>query len=180
MESTQNNAVLDSIQMMTNKLFSSIDKYMLSNLDRIAFLNSTNINLRGIVIGFDKIINVLQYVAESLIYGFVIYYLFLFLISKITSSKENALENPISFFSKALITIILIRASVDICQFIIDLNSDFSKSLSNILAGNTSKTNFSFRAFIESMNRNYMLKGNEIDVFSLPRYIKRFCLFRYA
>lgn len=103
MESSNNvtEIIIDTINSIFENLFSSIDNNLYSVLDEITFISSDILNDKT----FENIFgtstsNGLLLIANSLLFGFVLYYAVRYLMSHIT---YNRIENPFSFIIKIII-----------------------------------------------------------------------------
>lgn len=93
--------IIDTINSIFENLFSSIDNNLYSVLDEITFISSDILNDKT----FENIFgtstsNGLLLIANSLLFGFVLYYAAKYLMSHIT---YNRIENPFSFIIKIII-----------------------------------------------------------------------------
>ncbi len=170
-----NNAVLNTIQSMTNQIFTSIDKSLIDVLDRFVYVDESLLRENTIFIFTSKIEMTMRVIAESLLLGYVIYYLTRYLISRITAVNKDDLENPAIFFVKMVLISIAIFYSTDICKMIVEINSNITKDFGNNLT--TSGLLPTFNRFLHTVN--YTLLGGEesINIFSLDGIFKGFVSF---
>ena len=103
MESSNNvtEIIIDTINSIFENLFSSIDNNLYSVLDEITFISSNILNDKT----FENVFgtstsNGLLLIANSLLFGFVLYYAVKYLMSHITYHR---IENPFSFIIKIII-----------------------------------------------------------------------------
>ena len=103
MESSNNvtEIIIDTINSIFENLFSSIDNNLYSVLDEITFMSSNILNDKT----FENVFgtstsNGLLLIANSLLFGFVLYYAVKYLMSHITYHR---IENPFSFIIKIII-----------------------------------------------------------------------------
>ncbi len=171
----ENNAVLNTIQSMTNQIFTSIDKSLIDVLDRFVYVDESLLRENTIFIFTSKIEMTMRVIAESLLLGYVIYYLIRYLISRITAVNKEDLENPAIFFVKMVLVSIAIFYSTDICKTIVEINSNITKDFGNNLT--TSGILPTFNRFLHTVN--YTLLGGEenINIFSLDGIFKGFVSF---
>ena len=171
----ENNAVLNTIQSMTNQIFTSIDKSLIDVLDRFVYVDESLLRENTIFIFTSKIEMTMRVIAESLLLGYVIYYLIRYLISRITAVNKEDLENPAIFFVKMVLVSIAIFYSTDICKTIVEINSNITKDFWNNLT--TSGILPTFNRFLHTVN--YTLLGGEenINIFSLDGIFKGFVSF---
>ena len=93
--------IIDTINSIFENLFSSIDNNLYSVLDELTFISSNILNDKT----FENIFgtstsNGLLLIANSLLFGFVLYYAVKYLMSHITYHR---IENPFSFIIKIII-----------------------------------------------------------------------------
>lgn len=124
--------VSNLISSLINSLLTSLDSNIFSVLDELAFIRSSTISDKYFSSFFTKQSSIVS-LAEALVFGFLLYYAIAYLFSIITCSN---FQRPLSFVTKLLLTAILIRFSLPICEKIIDLFyliSSIVKSLGNSL-----------------------------------------------
>ena len=124
--------VSNLISTLVNNLLSSIDSNIFSVLDELAFLKSSSISDKYFLSFFARQSGVVS-LAEALILGVLIYYAISYLFSVITCSNY---QKPIYFITKLIVTAILIRFSLSICEKIIDifyLISTIVKTIGNVI-----------------------------------------------
>ena len=139
MESYQSNitqTIIDTINTIFNKLFSSIDNSLYSLLDNLFFIDENILkeNYLKILLG-NSVSKSLLILANSLLVGFCVYYCFKLLFSHFSYIE---LEKPHEFIFKLLIYGICINYSYFICEkllFSIDglLKSFISIGLFNLI-----------------------------------------------
>lgn len=93
--------ILDTINSIFEKLFSSIDNSLYSTLDKIVFIDSSILDDKN----FEKILGTsttdgILIIANSLLLGFILYYAIKYMLSHIT---YKPVEHPFSFFIKLII-----------------------------------------------------------------------------
>lgn len=168
------NIVIQTIQEIFKRIYTSIDNNIISVLDNIAFLNSSIIKDKSIIniMGDGKKFGTIQ-IAYTLIFGILIYYGITNLINKI--SNENKLDNPAIFTMKVILNSIYIIYSFSICMTIININSLITEEIL-IFGKNITGENISFNHLIEKINR-LVISGDEISFFSIDGVIKSFVSF---
>lgn len=154
-----------SINDMLSKVFSSIDNTVYSTLDEFTFINSDILNDTY----FTKIFglpgeNGLLLIANSLTFGYLIYYAFKLLFSYLGITE---VEKPLPFLFKLLLCSILMNSSLFVCDEIIYLNSILSSAIRNI--GETVlNTKIDFSSLVLKLNTIISFNNtSSIDFFSL-------------
>lgn len=161
--------ICDSLNHIFFKLFSSIDNTIDSTLDDILFIRSDmieNSNFRQLF-GTDTT-NGLLLIANSLIFGILLFYVFRFALSHLTYSK---IDSPYQFIFKCIIFIACMNSSFWICEKIIDfiaLLSDSICELGNSLTGH----HINFSNLISQINSALYPSPETFDLFSLDSILK--------
>ena len=161
--------ICDSLNHIFFKLFSSIDNTIDSTLDDILFIRSDmieNSNFRQLF-GTDTT-NGLLSIANSLIFGILLFYVFRFALSHLTYSK---IDSPYQFIFKCIIFIACMNSSFWICEKIIDfiaLLSDSICELGNSLTGH----HINFSNLISQINSALYPSPETFDLFSLDGILK--------
>lgn len=93
--------IIDTINTIFESLFASIDNNLYSVLDEITFVSSDILNDNN----FEKIFgtstsNGILLIANSLLFGFLLYYALRYLMSHIT---YHPVENPFRFIMKLIV-----------------------------------------------------------------------------
>lgn len=171
----ENNAVLNTIQIMTNRIFNSIDDNLVGVLDRLVFLDNNVFIDNSMAIHIYKIASTMKVIAESILIGYVIYYLIRYLISRITMTSKEDLENPLTFFTKVILCGIAMYNSGEICKFLINLNSNISTDLFENMIGITGIPGF--KIFLNTINRSLLGGQDSFDIFSIDGIFKGFISF---
>lgn len=166
--------ILNSINELFSKLFSSIDNTIYSVLDDIIFIKPDILSNSA----FQKILgenssNGILLICNSLILGFIIYYSINYLISHLTYSK---IDSPKQFIFKAIIFIAVMNSSLWICEQIINIISLITVGLSE-LGLNLFNSTLTFSNFIENINQNIYSSNTELSIFSFDGIIKSFTSF---
>ena len=163
--------IIKTINSLFDNLFSSIDNNLYNILDDITFINSNILkdNLFLNIFGTNSQNGILL-IANSLIVGIVLYYLFKLLYSHFLSIE---IEKPIQFLFKLIIFTIIINCSFFICEQLITINSYISSSIREI--GETLfKVNISFTELVKKLNSVINISSSNFNAFSLDGIIKSF------
>lgn len=164
--------ILNSINELFSKMFSSIDNSIYSLLDDITFITPDLLSKTS----FEKMLgnssNGIILICNSLVLGFILYYSINYLISHLTYSK---VDSPKQFIFKAIIFIAIMNSSLWICEQIINIISIITISISNI-GQNLFGTNISFSSFIDNINKSIYI-NNAFNIFSFDGIIKSFTSF---
>ena len=166
--------ILNSINELFSKLFSSVDNSIYSVLDDITFVNPDILSNSAFqkILGSSSSEGILL-ICNSLILGFIIYYSINYLISHLTYSK---IDSPKQFIFKCIIFIAIMNSSFWICEEIISIISIITNGISEIgLDLFNSKINFS--NFINNINKNIYLSQYSFSIFSFDGIIKSFTSF---
>ena len=166
--------ILNSINELFSKLFSSVDNSIYSVLDDITFVNPDILSNSAFqkILGSSSSEGILL-ICNSLILGFIIYYSINYLISHLTYSK---IDSPKQFIFKCIIFIAIMNSSFWICEEIISIISIITNGISEIgLDLFNSKINFS--NFINNINQNIYLSQDSFSIFSFDGIIKSFTSF---
>lgn len=163
--------IINTINEIFSKLFSSIDNTIYTLLDDIVFITPNILHENS----FEKILgtsnfNGILLICNSLVLGFLLYYAINYLISHLTYSK---IESPKQFVFKSIIFIALMNSSFWICEEIINIINLITISLSN-LSDNLFGLEISFQNFIENLNKLVYLSDSSFDLFSFEGIVKTF------
>ena len=165
------NTIIQTINSIFQTLFSSIDNSVYKILDEITFVNS-NILTDSI---FEKLFgtnssNGLLLIANSLLFGFSLYYAIRLLYSYYMNLQ---IERPFQFVSKLLIFGIVMNCSYLICKQFLELNSFISDAIRNI-GGKILGSEISFSGLITQLNNYISINEESFTVFSFDGMIKSF------
>lgn len=166
--------ILNSINELFSKLFSSVDNSIYSVLDDITFINPDILSNNAFqkILGNSSSEGILL-ICNSLLLGFIIYYAINYLISHLIYSK---IDSPKQFIFKCVIFIAIMNSSFWICEEIINIVSIITNGISEIgLDLFDSKINFS--NFINNINQNIYLSQESFSIFSFDGIIKSFTSF---
>lgn len=154
-------------------LFSSIDNNIYSVLDDITFVNKDilNDNLMEKLLGINSYSGIIL-IANSLIFGFAIFYAIRYLSSIYSNSQ---VEKPYQFIFKLIIVSISVNSTYFICEQILELNFLISGSIRSI-GENLLHMSISFEDLKLKIN-SLFYSGTTLNVFSFDGIIKSFTLF---
>ena len=154
-------------------LFSSIDNNIYSVLDDITFVNKDilNDNLMEKLLGINSYSGIIL-IANSLIFGFAIFYAIRYLSSIYSNSQ---VEKPYQFIFKLIIVSICVNSTHFICEQILELNFLISGSIRSI-GENLLHMSISFEDLILKIN-SLFYSGTTLNVFSFDGMIKSFTSF---
>ena len=166
--------ILNSINELFSKMFSSIDNTIYSVLDEVTFINNTILENDS----FKKILGEssqdgILLICNSLVLGFIIYYAINYLFSHLTYSK---IDSPKQFIFKSIIFIAIMNSSLWICLEIINIISVITDGISYI-SQNLFGIQISFSNFIDNINKNLYIQNEAFNVFSIDGIIKSFVSF---
>ncbi len=171
MENNSNitSTIIDTINTILGNLFASIDNKLYEVLDDITFISSDIINDSY----FEKILgtsasNGLLLIANSLLFGFILYYAIKYLFSHFT---YNQVESPTQFVFKCIIFCICINFSYFIIEQLLNIVSIISLAIREIGEILFHK-NICFSELILNINNFLAIDTASIDVFSLDGIIK--------
>lgn len=161
--------ILETINTLLGNLFSSIDNNIYTVLDDITFVSSDIIYDSY----FEKILgtstsNGILLIANSLLFGFVLYYAVKYLLAHFTYKTA---ENPLQFVLKAIIFGICINFSYFFIEQFLDIVSDITLAIRGI-GENLFHKNICFSELILEINNTISVGSSSIDVFSLDGLIK--------
>jgi len=169
LDSSQISSVIsNTINEMFYKIFSSIDNSLYSVLDDLTFINSDILNDDYFIDIFGlSSKNGILLIANSLIFGYLIYYGFKLILSYLGVTQ---VERPIQFLLKLTIYSICINFSLFICDEIIYIISIISSSIRQV-GEYLFNTEICFSNIIIKLNSVISINEN-IDIFSLDGIIK--------
>lgn len=160
--------IINTINTILQNLFSSIDNNLYEVLDDITFISSDIIYDSF----FEKILgtsssNGILLIANSLLFGFILYYSIRYLFSHFTYSQ---IESPNQFIVKCIIFCICINSSYFFIETLLNIVSNITLLIRGI-GENLLHTNICFSELILNIN-NYFDNNSNIDIFSLDGIIK--------
>ena len=174
MENYQSNitqTIIDTINSIFNQLFSSIDNNLYSILDKLLFINEDILkesfleNLLG-----NSFSNNLLIIANSLLFGFSLYYCFKLFFSHFSYLE---IEKPYQFVFKLLVFGICINFSYFICEKILSINYLISSSICAV-GKNIFNIDISFSNLILELNSIISIEQSSFNIFSVDGIIKSF------
>ena len=160
--------IINTINTIFQKLFSSIDSNLYNVLDDLIFINKNILKDKY----FNKLFgtstaNGILLISNSLLIGFIIYFATKYMLSNFTYNK---IENPIQFIFKCIIFGICMNSSFFIIEEILNLNSiicDLIKGLGEDLFNK----NICFTELINEININLSINGESLDIFTVDGLI---------
>ena len=163
--------IIRTINSLFENLFSSIDNNIYNLLDDITFVNSNILkdNFFKNIFGTTSQNGILL-IANSLIIGMILYYLFRLLYSHFLSIE---IEKPIQFLFKLIILAIVINCSFFICEQLITINSYISSAIREV-GESLFKVNISFTELVKKLNSVVSISTSNFNAFSLDGIIKSF------
>lgn len=171
MENNSNitDTIINTINTILQNLFSSIDNNLYAILDDITFINSNIINDSY----FEKILgtsssNGILLIANSLLFGFILYYSIKYLFSHFTF---NRVESPMQFVLKCIIFCICINSSYFFIEQLLNITSYITLAIRSI-GENLFNKSICFSELILNINNFISVNTTSLDVFSLDGLIK--------
>ena len=161
--------ILNTINSIFEKLFSSIDNELYSILDDLIFISSDilyNDNFLNII--GKSPTNGILLVSNSLLIGFVLFYSIKYLISHL---NYNKIESPSSFIFNIIIFGLIMNFSFDILKLILDLNSYISLSI-RAIGEELFHISISFSELITNINKTLSINFTSFNIFSIDGLIK--------
>ena len=160
--------VIETINEIFKKLFSSIDTELYEVLDELTFVNSDILNDKFFAEIFGtSATNGILLISNALLLGFILYFAIKYLTSNLTYSR---IENPVQFIFKLIIFGICMNGSYFIIEQVLDLNSNISLAIRSI-GEDIFKKDISFSLLIDTINENLSI-NESLDIFSLDGLIK--------
>lgn len=164
-------SIMQNINTIFSNFFSSLDMNIYSILDDIIFVNSDILNNSFItkILGASPTSGLLL-LCNSLLFGFILYYIISLLLSKVVLFR---LQTPYQFICKLLLISILINYSSSICGFLLDLNSNISLTIRSIGEG-LFNSEICFSALEDKINIYMFDSSNSFNIFSIQGFLKTF------
>ncbi len=162
-------SIINTINFIFQKLFSSIDNNLYSVLDDVAFIDSSIIHYSN----FDQLLGAstsqgILLISNSLLLGFILYYSFRYLMSHIIATKS---EFPSSFIFKLILYGLLMNFSFFILEYVLDLFSYITLSITD-LGHSLYNKDVSFSELISIINSDISISTSSLDIFSLDGIIR--------
>ncbi len=172
MEETATNVtdtIINTINTIFEKLFSSIDNNLYSVLDEITFITSDILNDKY----FEKIFgtstaNGILLIANSLLVGLLIYFAIKYLLSNFTYSR---VESPSQFIFKIILCGICMNFSYFLIEEFIDIISNVSLAIRD-LGEDLFKKDICFSELITTINNSLAINTTSVNIFSIDGLIK--------
>lgn len=166
-----NSIITDTINSLFSSLFSSIDNSIYAILDDITFIDTTIISddVFKNILGASSNTGILI-VANTLLFGIILYYAVSRLISYFTGSE---VQNSKSFIFRAVVFGIFMNSSYFICEQVINFNSLISLSIRNIGEIIYNKE-ICFATFINEINSFISISNDSFNLFSVDGIIRSF------
>ena len=169
-------AISSTINNLFSNLFSSVDNNLYNTLDDLLFINTDILNDSF----FKKLFGTsntegLLLVCNSIVLGFILYYLISLLLSHITFSQ---VQRPAQFVFRLIICIILVNFSYFICEKLLYILQFFSLSIREI-GENIFGTNICLSTFIEKINSSITSNSASFNIFTIDGLIKGFASFSF-
>lgn len=163
--------IIQSVNTIFSNFFSSLDSNIYSILDDLVFINSDILNDSFIsnILGVSPTSGLLL-LCNSLLFGFILYYITSLILSHIVLFK---LQTPYQFVCKLIIISILINHTYDICSFLLDLNSNISLVIRSI-GEDLFKSEICFSALESRVNPYISDLSNSLNLFSIQGFLKSF------
>ncbi len=163
--------IIQTISTIFSNLFSSLDSNIYSILDDIIFINSDILNDSFIsnILG-NSFTSGLLLLCNSLLFGFILYYIISLILSHIILFK---LQTPYQFICKLIIIAILVNYTHDICAFLLDLNSNISYAICSI-GEDLFKSEICFSVLGNKINPYISDFSNSFNLFSIQGFLKSF------
>lgn len=173
MEETLNSPsnIVKTITTVFSNFFSSFDENIFSILDDIIFVNPDILKDSFItnILGTSATTGLLL-LCNSLLFGFVIYYIISLILSHIILFK---LQPPYQFICKLLIISILINNTYNICGFLLDLNSNISWAIRS-LGEELFNSDICFTTLGNKINPVISNFSDNFNLFSIQGFLKSF------
>lgn len=163
------NIIISTINTILENLFSSIDNTLYSVLDDITFISSDILDTAY----FQKILGMsassgILIIANSLLFGFLLYFSIKYLLSHFYSIN---IEAPYQFIFKLLFFGIAMNCSYFIVKQILDFSSNITLSIRN-LGENIFNTEICFSSLINEINSTIGINSITTNIFSVDGLIK--------
>ena len=157
------NIIINTINIIFQNLFSSIDSKLYDILDNLAFINTDILKDKYFsnIFGTSTTSGILL-ISNSLLIGIIIYFSIKFLMSRFI---DNKIESPIQFIFKLLIFGICMNSAYFIIEQIIKLNFNISAAIMSIGEDIFGKK-ICFSSLIYNINLS-LSKSNELNIFTI-------------
>lgn len=161
--------IMNTINTLFSNIFSSIDNTLYAILDDITFLSETILHTPYFktILGTSTTNGILL-IANSLIFGFVLYYAIQLLLSNLGITQVS---RPASFLFKLLFFSICMNSSFFLCEQILFLNSTVSTAIRELGENLFGKT-ICFSTLIDKLNSIIHIEENSLNLFSIDGLLK--------
>ena len=165
---TLSQQIMQTIGTFFSNFFASLDANIYLILDDIIFINSDILNDSFInnILG-NSFTSGLLLLCNSLLLGFVIYYIISLILSHLFLFN---IQSPHQFIFKLIIISIIINYTYDICGFFINLISNISLVIRSI-GEDMFNTEICFSSLEKIINPNF---SNNFNLFSINGFLKSF------
>ncbi len=158
------NIIITTINTILENLLSSIDNSLYSVLDDVTFISSDILETSY----FQKILGMsassgILVIANSLLFGFLIYFSIKYLLSHFYSIE---IEAPYQFIFKLIFFGLAMNFSYFIIEQILDIFSNITLSIRSI-GENIFNTQICFSSLINKINSTIGIDSNSINIFSV-------------
>ena len=162
-------SIINTINTIFDKMFSSIDEKLYEVLDDLTFIGSNILDDKhfGKILGTSTTNGILL-IANALLIGFLLYFAIKYLFSNFTYTR---IENPIQFIFKIIIFAILMNSSYFIIEKILDLNYNICSAIRG-LGEDLFNEEICFNNLIKTINKNLEIDKGSFDIFSVDGLIK--------
>ena len=162
-------SIINTINTIFDKMFSSIDEKLYEVLDDLTFISSNILEDKhfGKILGTSTTNGILL-IANALLIGFLLYFAIKYLFSNFTFTR---IENPTQFIFKIIIFAILMNSSYFIIEQILDLNYNLCSAIRG-LGEDLFNEEICFSNLIKTINKNLEIDKGSFDIFSVDGLIK--------
>ena len=170
-ETSSINSIIQIINTIFQNFFSSIDNSLYGTLDKLTFIDSSILNYSI----FKKIFgtsntNGLLLLANSLLFGFAIYYAIRLMYSYYINLS---IEKPYQFVFKLIIFGITMNCSYFICKELLEINSFITDAIRSI-GTNLLGKEICFSELITQLNKIISINESDFSIFSFDGILKGF------
>ena len=162
-------SIIQTINTIFEKLFSSIDNNLYSVLDEMTFVGPNILQDKN----FEKIFgtsasNGILLIVNSLLLAIILYFAIKLFLSNITYSQ---VEKPYQFLFRLIICGICMNFSFFIIELFLGINENFTLAIRQ-LGENLFGKQVCFSELISSINSSIAIDTSSIDIFSLDGLVK--------
>ena len=161
--------IIQTINTIFEKLFSSIDNSLYGMLDDLVFIKTDILNQTNLenLFGTSASTGILL-VANSLLFGFLLYFAIRYLMSHFIYSRT---ETPGQFIFKLILFGACMNGSYFLIEQIINLNSSITTAILQ-LGENIFNKEITFKELILSINTSLSIDTSSINIFSFDGMLK--------